>query len=209
MTDDEIVSATRLDELATKKASSLGRHFSKFPDSVVDAIRLLVCELAFKSYSSFSTRFHAGNSNALRQMLDALWLSLISKNSFQDSNFVQSHLNDAEIQEEDWDVPSASDAVVSLCIFEACLRDAQTFQERLLALEDGIGIQIRHAIKKQIDECATTGGLLSELADSIESGMRLIPTEESLLTTLHRAKEFEDDPEHFVNWASHLHMQRA
>lgn len=200
MTENEIDLASELDELAIVKASSLGAQFAKFSDLVIDTARLLVCELAFEQYLSFATRFHTGNSNTLRKLLDAFWLSLTLKSPFQDSNYVKNHLDEAEIQEGDWDDPSAGDAAAALCIIEACLREANTSEDRVLALEDGIGVSLKNEIKKQIDECIKSGGAISDLSGSIESGSVLLQVETALISVLQKAEKFNDVPEKFVNF---------
>lgn len=200
MTDDEVESAARLDKFAKTRACGLAQAFAKLPASIVDIVRVWVCELALRSYIPFASKFRAGNSQALRELLDACWAAIDTNTSFPAPLWVQARLNSADFDADDWDHRTASDAVAGLCIIDACF----AAQDRVEALCCGLEHVFSWETKKMIDHCADTDGVLSDLAVSVESGAVLIPIEQSIVAGFHIAERVGNCPEKFADWVREL-----
>lgn len=200
MTDDEVESAARLDKFAKARACGLAQAFAKLPASIVDIVRVWVCELALRSYTPFASKFRAGNSQALRELLDAWWAAIDTNTSFPAPLWVQARLNSADFDADDWDHRTASDAVAALCIIDACFGSTDSAQDRVEALRCGLEHIFSWETKKIIDHCAETDGVLSDLAVSVESGAVLIPVEQAIVAGFHIAERVGNYPEKFADW---------
>lgn len=201
MSELEMIAADKLDNFARERAIYLLKQFESLPTLAVDIVRLIVCELAFQLYLPFVNKFSVGDKIALRQLLDRAWLSLTEREEFPDAAFVQDRLNDAELTEDDWDDLSAADAVAAICIIDACLGDLGSNSNHSAALASGMEMLFVHEVKKMMDDCARTNGALEELAVSVESGKAAIPSEQSLLSALKSASNFEKNSDQFLGWA--------
>ena len=199
MTDSEILAASKLDEIATSKAHALGEKIAKYSDLVVDTVRVVVCELAFRWYLPFALKFQVGDHNALRQLLDDCWQSVNGKKSFPLPDFVQDQLDDAAIDTDDWDHPSAVDAVAALCVIDSSIGRSSKSLDHVVALINGLELLFRSDVKQMIDSCAASDALLENVACSVQAGTTLIPIEEDLEKVLEMAEKFGSDPSQFVS----------
>lgn len=200
MTDGEIASAAQLDRYAIERAAKVAEAAAEFSTVTVDAVRVLVCELAFRLYLPFSTKFRAGNSHALRDLLDACWSSIEANVAFPTPGWVKAQLNSADFDSEYWDQSTASDAVAGLCIFDACFDDSASAQGGVEALRRGLEQIFLWEIQKMIDRCAETDRALEDLAKAIESGVELISCEQSIVTGLEIAKREEYCSKQFADF---------
>ena len=201
MSELEMIAADRLDNFARERAINLRKQFEFLPTLAVDAVRLIVCELAFQLYLPFVNKFSVGNKMALRQLLDRAWFSLIEKEELPEATFVQDRLNDAELTEDDWDDLSATDAVAAICIIDACFDNLGGNSNHLAALSSGMEMLFVHEVKKMMDDCARSNEDLEELAVSVESGKAIIPSEQLLLSVVKRASSVENNSDQFLDWA--------
>lgn len=198
MTDNEVSLVFDLENFVDQKASQLCAPFFESAPEVIDAIRILVCEYAFRAYVPFAKRFNAGNSAVLRNLLDKLWECIDKGMSFPDAESIQSRLNEAGFDYDDWSHESASDAVAAICIFETCLSFSESSSDRFAALNAGASLLFRAEVHHTISNCAVANGELATLAESVKSGAVMIAIEQELMAALSNTKEFMKTPNLFV-----------
>lgn len=198
MTDDEMASAAQLDKYAKERAAKVAEAAAELSPAAINTVRVLVCELAFLMYLPFSTKFRAGNSHALRELLDACWSSIEANMAFPTRDWVKTQLSGADFDSEDWSQVTASDAEAGLCIFDTCLGDSASAQDGVGTLRRGLEEIFLWETQRMIDHCAETDCAVADLVDSIKSGLVLISSEQSMVAGLEIVKREGNCREQFA-----------
>lgn len=204
MTEEEVAAASKLDDLAKIEAGDLASGFERFDPLVVDTARLFVCELAFQQYQTFAEKFDSGNSAALREMLDECWRCNSEGAQLPSVEQIRLWLDRAEIDEEDWDHPSAGDAGAALCAIDACLAYPGT--DRIDALRTGLESLLLHSVKRTIDEQVETGGAVEELLHQVQSQNQTVSPflSQQVRTVLEAAQRFSGNRLALIEWTQNF-----